>query len=716
MVDLNATDADDNPRDPTSMAAHSAAGPDPDLDPAGRVEWLREQIAIHDVAYYERDSPIISDADYDSLIRELRIIEASHPDLVSADSPTRVGIGGRPSSQFAEVRHGIPMMSLDNAMDLDELRDWGDRTARRLADLAINSRIRYVCELKIDGLAVSIRYENGEMVQAATRGDGRTGEDVTANVRGIDAVPHVLRGDPPEVLEARGEIYMPKAAFEKLRDSILAENEQLVAAGRKPRSVPVNPRNAGAGSLRQKDASVTASRGLAWWCYQLGELVGAEPPASHSASLAWMGSMGIPINPLTQEFDDLEEIYDFCESWITRRHDLPYEIDGVVIKIDDLSIQQALGSTAKAPRWAIAFKLPPEERTTLLRDIQVSIGRTGKATPFAVLDPVFVGGSTVGLATLHNQDQVRHKDVRPGDVVTVRKAGDVIPEVVGPVLEVRPEGLPEWVFPTTCPSCGQPLVRRPGEAQHLCVNPQCPQRRLAEIDHFASRGGMDIDGLGEQQIATFLEKGLISDVADLYSLDRDDLLQLDRMAERSVDNLLASIDASRRRPLANLLFSLNIVHLGPAGAEALVEAFPDLDSIREASIESLSAVDGIGPVIATSVHDFFADPTKAALVDRLVAAGLNVRSPERSTLAATLEGKAIVVTGTIDGYSREEAIAAIKARGGRSPGSVSSKTTAVVVGEAPGASKVDKAAELGIPIVDAADFEALLETGVLPGA
>lgn len=691
-------------------------GPDPDLDPAGRVEWLREQITIHNAAYYERDSPIVSDADYDALIRELRTIEADHPDLVSPDSPTQAGVGGRPSSHFAEVRHNIPMMSLDNAMDLDELRAWGTRTAKRLTDLELHNDVRYVCELKIDGLAVSIRFENGVMVRAATRGNGRIGEDVTANVRGISAVPRELMGDAPEVLEARGEIYMPKESFEALRDSIVDENEHLVAAGRKPRPVPVNPRNAGAGSLRQKDASVTASRGLAWWCYQLGELVGQDPPTSHSASLAWMGGLGIPINPLTQIFDDLDTVYDFCETWITRRHELPYEIDGVVVKIDDLAIQQALGSTAKAPRWAIAFKLPPEERTTMLRDIQVSIGRTGKATPFAVLDPVFVGGSTVGLATLHNQDQVRNKDVRPGDVVIVRKAGDVIPEVVGPVLDVRPADLPEWIFPTECPSCGHPLVRREGEAQHLCVNLQCPQRLLAEIDHFASRGAMDIDGLGEQQIATLMDRGLVSDVADLYSLKRDDLLELDRMADRSADNLLTSIDTSRHRPLANLLFGLNIVHLGPAGAEALVSSFPDMASIRTASVERLASIDGIGPVIASSVHDFFAEPSNAALVDRLIDAGLNMSSPERSGLEPTLAGKAVVVTGTVPGYNRDEATAAIKARGGKSPGSVSSKTFAVVVGESAGASKLTKATELGIPLVDAVDFEELLRTGTPPGA
>lgn len=697
------------------MITNDSFGPDPELDPAGRVDWLREQIARHNKAYYEDDAPLISDADYDALMRDLRILEASHPDLISADSPTQVGIGGEPSSQFAAVVHAVPMMSLDNAMDLHELRSWGQRTKKRLESLDPGLSVRYVCELKIDGLAVSIRYENGRLTQAATRGNGRVGEDVTSNVLRIDAVPDQLGPGAPELLEARGEIYMPKASFEALRDATIAANEELVAAGRKPRPVPVNPRNAGAGSLRQKNADITADRGLAWWCYQLGEVRGIEPPSSHSASLSWMAGLGIPVNPLTQIFDDLDEVYEFCSSWVAKRHDLPYEIDGVVVKIDDLAVQQQLGSTAKAPRWAIAFKLPPEERTTLLRDIQVSIGRTGKATPFAVLEPVFVGGSTVGLATLHNEDQVRIKDVRPGDMVTVRKAGDVIPEVVGPVLELRPEGLPAWTFPTNCPSCGTRLVRREGEAQTLCLNPDCPQKRLAELEHFASRGAMDIEGLGEQQIALFMEKGFIRDFADIYSLERDELLQLPRYGEASVDNLLKAIEASKSRPLANLLFGLNIVHLGSAGAEALVSGFPDLAAIAAASVEELSACDGIGTVIATSVHDFFADPAKRELIDRLAAAGVNMRSPERSALAPTLEGKAVVVTGTIPGYTREGATEAIKARAGKSPGSVSSKTFAVVVGEAPGASKLTKAEELGIPIVAAEDFERLLDTGTIPG-
>ncbi|MSV49436.1 MAG: NAD-dependent DNA ligase LigA, partial [Actinobacteria bacterium] len=553
-------------------------GPDSELDPAGRVDWLRELIHEHNQAYYERDAPIIADADYDLLIRELRFLEEAHPDLITPESPTQSGVGGSPSEQFSPVEHRRRMMSLDNAMDLEELRSWGERTARRLADLGNDSTVRYVCELKIDGLAVSVRYENGRLVQAATRGDGRTGEDVTANVSGISAVPQMLGAGAPEVLEARGEIYMPLDSFQALRERVIAENVELAAKGNRQKPVPVNPRNAGAGSLRQKDASVTASRGLSWWCYQLGEIIGAEEPPAHSAALAWLSDMGIPVNPETKVVEDLDGVYEFCAYWIEHRHELPYEIDGVVIKIDDLAIQQALGATAKAPRWAIAFKLPPEERTTILLDIQVSIGRTGKATPFAVLQPVFVGGSTVGMSTLHNEDQVRHKDVRPGDTVILRKAGDVIPEVVGPVLELRPSGLPEWQFPRNCPSCAEPLIRHEGEAQHLCVNPQCPQKRWASICHFASRGAMDIDGLGEQQIASFLELGLMSDVADIYSLQAEPILQLPGYQQLSVQNLLSAIEASKSRPLGNLLFGLNILHLGAAGGQTIAAAFGSLDA------------------------------------------------------------------------------------------------------------------------------------------
>lgn len=686
--------------------------PEGESDPAGRVEWLRSEIRRHDEAYYGRDAPTIPDADYDRLVRELVVLEAAHPDLVTPDSPTQRP-GSAPAATFAPVQHRTPMMSLDNAMDDSELAAWGERTSRRLAEAGVTGAVRYVCELKIDGLAVSVRWENGRYVQAATRGDGRVGEDVTANVARIASVPKRLPPGSPPSLEVRGEVFMPLDSFLALQERAVQENEAAIAAGRKPKPVPVNPRNAGAGSLRQKDPSVTAGRRLSWWCYQLGSMDGADPPPSHSASLELLGELGLPVNPETATFDSLDEVYGFCAHWVTHRHDLPYEIDGVVVKVDDLGLQEILGSTSKAPRWAIAFKLPPEERSTLLRDIHVSIGRTGKATPFAVLEPVFVGGSTVSQATLHNEDQVAIKDVRPGDTVVVRKAGDVIPEVVGPVLEARPPECPPWAFPRDCPSCGQPLVRLEGEANRYCTNHDCPQQRLARIAHFASRGAMDIEGLGEQQVALFLELGLLSDVAGIYSLDFPRIRELKGYGDKAVANLAAAIEASRSRPLANLLFGLNIVHLGPAGAELLVDSLGTLDAIRDADEERLAAIDGVGPVIARSVHDFFGDPVESDLVDRLVAAGVNTQGRRRAEVPATLAGRSVVVTGTLENYSRDEAAAVIKAHGGKSPGSVSRSTFALVVGESPGASKLTKAEELGVPVLDEAGFERLLQTGEL---
>jgi DNA ligase (NAD+) len=694
------------------VSPERAPAPDPELDPAGRVDWLRDQIRTHNRAYYELDAPLIADADYDQLVRELQALETAHPDLITPDSPTQT-VGGPLSVQFAPVEHRIRMMSLDNAMDQGELRAWGDRTAKRLAELGLDGAVRYACELKIDGLAMSLRYERGRFVQAATRGDGRTGEDVTANVATIGSIPQRLDG-APEVLEVRGEVFMPLASFQALQERTISENDTAEAAGRRGKPVPANPRNAGAGSLRQKDPTVTAGRGLDFWCYQLGEVVGADTPPTHSAALEWMGALGLPVNPETRVFDTLDEVYGFCAHWVEHRHDLPYEIDGVVVKVDDLAVQAALGSTSKAPRWAIAYKLPPEERTTLLRDIHVSIGRTGKATPFAVLEPVFVGGSTVGLATLHNEDQVKVKDVRPGDTVIVRKAGDVIPEVVGPVRELRPDGLPEWEFPTECPACGGPLVRPEGEAQTLCVNPDCPQKRWARIAHFASRGAMDIEGLGEQQVALFLELGLLHDVAGIYTLDLDRIGELKGYGETSVANLRRAIEASKQRPLANLLFGLNIVHLGQAGADVLASSLGSLEAIMGASVDDLAAVEGVGPVIAESVHAFFADPDNRDLVARLVRAGVNTTGPERSVLPQTLAGRSVVVSGTLAGFSRDGAEDAIKARGGKSPGSVSKKTFALVVGEDPGASKLTKAESLGIPVLDEPAFVQLLETGDLP--
>ncbi|HKY16422.1 MAG TPA: NAD-dependent DNA ligase LigA [Microthrixaceae bacterium] len=681
-------------------------------DPLERVAVLRSTLERYNREYHELDAPSVPDSVYDQLTRELAALEAEHPELASPDSPTQQ-VGSAPSSLFAEVVHRVPMMSLDNAMDQAELHSWGERTARRLgeigdADLAERASgvVRYVCELKIDGLAVSIRYEGGELVQAATRGNGRVGEDVTANVATIESVPHTLVGKAvPDVIEARGEIYLPIDRFEAL-------NAAQEAAGR-PRYA--NPRNTAAGSLRQKDVEMTRGRGLAFWCYQLGEVVGGPALAGHSDALALLGELGLPVNPETAVVDDLDEVYAFSQRWLEHRHDLPYEIDGVVVKVDALELQRRLGSTSKAPRWAIAYKLPPEERTTVLTSIEVSVGRTGKVTPFAVLEPVFVGGSTVGLATLHNEDQVRLKDVRPGDTVIVRKAGDVIPEVVGPVLAERSKKSKPWTFPATCPcDLGSPLVRVEGESQHRCVHADCPFQRLARICHFASRGAMDIDGLGEKQVVKFIELGLLHDVADIYSLDFDVIASQRGYQQRSIDKLRAAIEASKARPLANLLFGLNIVHVGASVAEVIADAFGSLDALMGADEADLSAVEGIGPVIVSSVAQFFSLEANQELIVRLREAGVDPVAVERTVAPQTLAGMSVVVTGSLTDFTRDEVEHAIKSRGGKSPGSVSKKTTAVVVGDDPGASKLSKATELGVPVLDEAQFVRLIETGELP--
>ncbi len=688
------------------MTATEGAAAQDDL--AARMASLSELVAYHNRRYHELDDPEISDGDFDLLVRELRQLEADHPDLVVEGSSAQA-VGGAPSGLFAPVVHSVPMMSLDNAMSAEELLAWGQRVARGLPDEAV----RFVCELKIDGLAMSIRYEGGRYVQAATRGDGRTGEDVTANVATISVVPDELRPPKgvvvPDVIEVRGEVYLPVASFERM-------NEQAEAAGER---LFVNPRNAAAGSLRQKDAAKTAQRDLSFWVYQLGEVVGGPPLPTHSDSLAYLGQLGFPVNPETTAFDALEDVAAHCAHWEHHRHDLGYEIDGVVVKLDDVEQRTRLGSTSRAPRWAIAYKFPPEERTTLLRDIQVSIGRTGRATPFAMLEPVFVGGSTVGVATLHNEDQVKAKDVRPGDTVIVRKAGDVIPEVVGPVLSMRPKGAAPWTFPTECPGCHTELVRLEGEADTRCVNPSCPFQRDQRVIYFASRGGMDIEGLGERTVAqlTSTSPPLVADAADLYALDRDALLQLEGFAQVSADKLVAAIDGSRRRPLPRLLTALGIKHLGPAASQVLAAEFGTLDAVMGAPADELAEVEGVGPVIARAIATWFGLEANQAFIEKLRAAGVDfgVPVPRAPRAPQTLTGKAVVVSGTLEGYTREEAEQAIVARGGKSPGSVSAKTFALVTGDSPGASKVTKAEKAGVPILDGVGaFEALLESGELP--
>jgi DNA ligase (NAD+) len=665
-----------------------------------RVEALRRDIEYHSHRYYDLDDPEISDAEFDALVRELRALEDAHPELVSPDSPTQ-RVGGTVSATFAEVRHRAPMMSLDNAFSFEELVAWGKRMERY-----ISRAVEFVCELKIDGIAISLLYEEGRYVRAATRGNGFTGEDVTENVRTISVVPRRLTVPPdrtPAVLEVRGEVYMPLSAFEELNQRQGEAGDRLFA----------NPRNAGAGSLRQKDPKVTASRDLAFFAYQLGEVQGGPRFRRHSETLEFLSEAGLPVNPEIRRVTTLEEVDAFCRHWLDHRHDLDYEIDGAVIKVDDLAQRAELGATSKSPRWAIAYKFPPEQATTRLQDIMVSIGRTGKATPFAVLEPVRVSGSTVRLATLHNEDQVKVKDVRAGDTVFVRKAGDVIPEVVGPVLAKRPAGLPEWQFPETCPVCGEPLVRVEGESDTFCTNADCPAQRDQRIIHFASRGAMDIEGLGEKRVGQLTAAGLLKDAGDIYSLTYEALIGLAGYADLSVRNLLDAIERSKRRPLANVLIGLGIRHLGGRGAEVLAAALGHLDRIIEASEEELAAVEGVGPVIARSVHRFFSLERNRAIVDKLRAAGVNLEGPrhQEPDLPQSLAGRSVVVTGTLRSMSREAAIEAVKARGGTSPGSVSPKTSYLVAGTEPGDAKMSKAEEYGVAVLDEDAFLRLLERG-----
>jgi DNA ligase (NAD+) len=599
---------------------------------------------------------------------------------------------------FAPVDHVVPMMSLDNAFNREELDAWYQRISRIVTD-----PIHFVGEPKLDGLAISVLYEDGTLVRGATRGNGITGEDVTANIITIASIPERLSGKKvPSRLEVRGEVFMPLTSFEELNRRQGDAGERLFA----------NPRNAAAGSLRQKDPRVTASRDLDFFSYQLGVQEGGPRLRSHHETLEWLRDLGLPVNPSIEQLDDLDAVDEFCRQMLDQRHGFGYEIDGAVVKVDDLAQRDELGSTSKAPRWAIAYKFPPEEKTTELKGIFVSIGRTGRATPFAQLEPVFVGGSTVGLATLHNQDEVARKDVRPGDTVIVRKAGDVIPEVVGPVLAKRKKNARKWKFPATCPACGAPLVRLEGESDTYCANVECPEQRVQKICHLASRGAMDIEGLGEERVRQFVDAGLLSDAGDIYSLTVERLLPLERMAQKSAENLVTAIDESKGRGLARVLVGLGIRHLGPTAAQSVARAMGSLDAIERASVEELTATDGVGPVIAESVGRFFAIDGNVQVVGKLRKAGVDLTAPvvKVSEEDAVLAGLTFVLTGGLESHTRDGAQAAIEARGGKVTSSVSKKTSYVVVGESPG-SKLAKAETLGVPVLDDAAFVDLLEHG-----
>ncbi len=666
---------------------------------AERVAWLRGEIIRHNEAYFIHDTPNIPDADYDVLVRELRAIEAEHPELRDANSVSEQ-VGARDSTLFQEVVHAEAMLSLDNVFDAHELRQWSERVAKGLG--ADPTTLRFAVEPKIDGLALSITYVNGTLQQAATRGDGRVGEDVTDNVRTIRNVPAALPGVARGRLEVRGEVFLARDDFHDL-------NARQRALGAKEFA---NPRNAAAGSLRQKDPHVSAQRPLSFLAYQLVDVSGSIPFANYLETIHQLADWGFLTAEQTRLEVGAEAMIARSDWYEEHRHDFRFDIDGVVIKLDDFAQRGQLGFTSRAPRWAIARKLPPEERTTRLLAIEVSIGRTGRATPYAVLQPVVVAGSTVSMATLHNQDQVAAKDVRPGDLVIVRKAGDVIPEVVSAVAEPGKRRAKKWTFPTNCPDCGQPLERAGDESDTYCVNPACPAQLLHQIVHFASRGALDIEGLGEQRVAQLLGAGLVSDVADLFTLRAVDLAALEGLGELSATSLVREIENAKSTPLSRVLVGLGIRHVGPVAARELAMHFRTYAALAGAPLEELEALAGIGPVIAQSVYQYCREGESRERAARFVADGLSlIESASERALEATLEGRAVVVTGALVGYSRDGAEAAIVARGGTSPGSVSKKTYCVVVGEAPGASKLAKAEELGVPRVGANEFETLLTTG-----
>jgi DNA ligase (NAD+) len=652
-----------------------------------RVEELRDLIDHHNYRYHVLDDPEIADAEYDQLMRELRSLEEDFPELIVPDSPTQ-RVGGAPTELFAPVRHRSPMLSLDNAFSWEELDAWGRRVVR-----ALGREADFYCELKIDGIAVALTYEGGKYAVGATRGDGYVGDDITANIRTIRSVPFALRDrDVPAILEVRGEVYLPVKAFERL-------NEQLTEQGGRPFA---NPRNAAAGSLRQKDPAVTASRPLRLWCHGVGIAEGRRFER-HSEALDYVRGAGLPVSPETELLGTLKEVFKYCQHWQEHRHDVDYEIDGVVVKVDQIALQEELGATSKAPRWAIAYKFPPEERTTVLRDIFVHTGRTGVVTPFAQLETVFVGGVNVTTATLHNEDEVKRKDVRPGDTVVVRRAGDVIPEVVGPVPSKRPTKARPWRFPKRCPSCQTELARV--GAYWRCPNRRaCPSQNIEWLFAFASRGAMDIDGLGYKTAFLLLDMGWVNDPADLYAITADQLAQLPGFKEKKITGLMSGIEASKDRPLWRLLVALNIPHVGSHTAEVLADAFGSIDRLREASVEELAEVEEIGPIVAEAVHDWFHDRGNRKLLDKLAKAGVRMADPPKKKRAdGPLSGATLVLTGGLESMSREEASRAAQDAGARVASSVSKKTDFVVAGTDPG-SKHDRAVQLGVEIVDEGEF------------
>ena len=680
-------------------------------------------------AYYALDNPELTDAEFDRLLIELQQLEAAYPELVTVDSYTQ-RVGGYVSEQFEPVQHAARMYSMDDAMNLEELDAWLSRTDEALGASPTNP-VAYTCELKIDGLGVALTYRDGQFVRAATRGDGSTGENVTANVLTISDVPRELalagleqvenRG-LNQSIEVRGEVYMPKHSFIRL-------NEDADAAGKQPFA---NPRNAAAGSLRQKDPKITAHRDLETFIYAVAD-EGPLDVHSQWEFLNWLRSCGFNVNPHARRCLSAQEVHDFCAQALEQRGDLNYDIDGVVVKVDSFASQEALGFTSRAPRWAIAFKFPPEEKQTVLREIRIQVGRTGVLTPVAEFDPVTVAGSTIARATLHNLDEIRRKNVREGDTIIVHKAGDVIPEVVGPVLSLRPADAVEFQMPATCPSCGSPVIQEEGEVAFRCVSIDCPAQAVERLIHWGSRKAMDIDGLGDELINRMVEEGVLSDVADFYDKLTEEMLAnmptgrvydtdtADHLSGDSIPvghtiakKVMAKVEESKTRGLGRVLFGIGMRHVGANVAELLAQEFGSIQALATAPVEKIAEIPGIGPKIAESVHEFFSIPENVAVIERLRQAGV-VLEEEKSEneLPQTLAGLTFVLTGTLEHFTRDEAGAQLKAMGAKVSGSVSKKTSFVVAGEAAG-SKLTKAESLGVPVLDEAALQQILETGQAP--
>ena len=715
-----AQNANDLPEQATLFGG--AAPAVPAKSPRARAAELNRLLNTYAYQYYALDDPQVTDAEFDRLLRELQAIEEVHPELVTPDSYTQ-RVGGYVSEQFEPVRHAQRMYSIDDAMNLEELDEWLARTDEALGSTPEHP-VAYTCELKIDGLGVALTYRDAQFVRAATRGDGTTGENVTANVLTIGDIPHALAqaglarvadGGLGQSVEVRGEVYMPKHSFVRL-------NEDADAAGREPFA---NPRNAAAGSLRQKDPKVTAVRDLETFIYAVAD----EAPLAVTTQwqfLQWLRDCGFNVNPNAARCTSAREVHEFCANALAHREDLDYDIDGVVVKVDSFDGQAALGFTARAPRWAIAFKFPPEEKRTVLREIRVQVGRTGVLTPVAEFDPVLVAGSTIARATLHNIDEVRRKNVRVGDTIVVHKAGDVIPEVVGPVLELRPEGSVDWEMPSACPSCGSPVIREEGEVAYRCVSIDCPAQATERLIHWGSRNAMDIDGLGDEIVSRMVEQGLLTDVADFYDKLTEEALSEVSCGRQTVDGddivvgktiaakVMAQVNESRGRGLARVLFGLGIRHVGANVARVLATHFRSMQALMTAAPEDIAAIDGVGPKIAASVHEFFSVKKNVAVVERLREAGVVLEEEvEEPDAPQTLAGLTFVLTGTLQNYKRTEAAKLLEAMGAKCTGSVSKKTSYVIAGEAAG-SKLAKAEQLGVPVLDESALEQILTTGQVP--